>query len=232
MGYHIYLIANQKAYNQFYEKYINHPLIYFIKRVEPVYLDDCEENRLLLGKLKTRYNTLIKTRLRKLGCIYAHKNALQMIVNDNHINNLILEEDAIMIRGLPEAPDCSTFLGGWITPYHITKAGKIDPDISPPYEGINRIEYESCKMLMAHAYYLKYPKEAQTIISTLLSKDPIKAYDHHLSDNQYIKNYYYPPIFVQSRHRSSIDRKINQNHLRSIDYGINYSSQKKERSRA
>ena len=77
---------------------------------------------------------------------------------------------------------------------------------------------------MAHAYYLKYPKEAQTILETLLSNDPIKAYDHHLSDNQYIKNYYYPPIFVQSRHRSSIDRKTNQNHLRSIDYGINYSS--------
>ena len=226
MRYHIYLIANTPKYEEFCQRYQSNPLVDSISQIQPVYLDDCESNRLLISKLKTRYNTLIKTRLRKLGCIYAHKNALQMIVDKNHSNNLILEEDATMIRELPEPPQCSAFLGGWITPYHITKAGKIDPDISTPYEGLNRIDYCSCKMLMAHAYYLKEAKEANEILRTLLSEDPIKAYDHHLSDNQYIKNYYYPPIFVQGRHKSSIDLKPNKNHIRSIDYGIYYASKK------
>ena len=82
-----------------------------------------KKNKLLLPKLKTRYNTLIKTRLRKLGCIYAHKNALQMIVKDNHMSQFdFLKKDAT--NKILTAPDCSTFLGGRITPYHITKAVK------------------------------------------------------------------------------------------------------------
>lgn len=231
MRYHIYLIANNLTYEKFYQRHISNPLIESISQVKPVYLEDCVSNHRLLPKLKTRYNTLIKTRLRKLGCIYAHKNALQNIVDNGHSNTLILEEDATMIRDLPDPPQYSAFLGGWITPYHITKAGKIDPDISQPYEGLNRIDYDSCKMLMAHAYYLKNSNEAYAILCTLLSKDPIKAYDHHLSDNQYIKNYYYPPIFVQGRHKSSIDLKPNQNHIRSIDYGIHYASKKRQNVR-
>ena len=95
MRYHIYLIANNLTYEKFYQRHISDPLIESISQVKPVYLEDCVSNHRLLPKLKTRYNTLIKTRLRKLGCIMLI-NALQKIVDNGHSNTLILEEDGDM----------------------------------------------------------------------------------------------------------------------------------------
>ena len=46
--------------------------------------------------------------------------------------------------------------------------------------------------------------------------DKIKNYDVHLIDLEFFKQYYYPPIFVQGKHVSEIDKVTNKNDLELI----------------
>ena len=45
-------------------------------------------------------------------------------------------------------------------------------------------------------------------------------YDVHLIDLQFFKKYYYPPVFVQGKHVSEIDKVTNKNDLRTHLYGL------------
>ena len=72
---------------------------------------------------------------------------------------------------------------------------------------------------MAHALFIKTFEEAMELFQTTIT-DKIKNYDVHLIDLQFLKEYYYPPIFVQGKHVSEIDKVTNKNDQRTHLYGL------------
>ena len=189
-----------------------------IQWVPAEYLKLTQCNKKLLKDLNTRWNTEKNKVLAKLGTIAAHRKALLAIYMNKTDNNIILEADAILSSNLPHPPVNSCYLGGWIIPPQITKAGHVKININPK-KGLNSIDYDKFSVLMAHALFIKTFEEAIELFQTTIT-DKIKNYDVHLIDLQYLKQFYYPPIFVQGKHKSEIDQVINKNDLRTHLYGL------------
>lgn len=219
--YNIYIICKNeeifmkkaKGINSKYKTKICH-----IQWVPAEYLKLTQCNKKLLNDLQTRYNTQKKKILAKLGCIAAHRKALLAIYMNKTNNNIILEEDSDFAERLPAAPSVSCYMGGWIVPLQTTKAGKIVPKVNPK-KGLNTIHYDKFKILMTHALFIKTYNEAMDLFQTTIT-DKIKNYDIHLSSIEFLKSYYYPPIFVQGKHVSEIDQVSNKNDQYSYLYGL------------
>lgn len=223
--YNIYIICKDedifktkaKEINSSYKSKICH-----IQWVPAEYLKLTQCNQKMLKDLNTRHNTQQKKILAKLGTIGAHRKALLAIFMNKTNNNIILEQDANFSDDLPSPPNESCYLGGWIIPPQITKAGKVIPKVNPR-KGLNEIDYETFRVLMAHALFIKTHEEALELFQTTLT-DKIKNYDVHLIDLQFFKKYYYPPIFVQGKHVSEIDKVTNKNDQYTYYYGLKLPS--------
>tara|TARA_B110000967_G_scaffold78780_1_gene81427 strand:- start:209 stop:883 length:675 start_codon:yes stop_codon:yes gene_type:complete len=219
--YNIYIICkNEEDFDDRSLKISNEykSKICHIQWIPAEYLKLTQCNKKITKDLHTRWNTGGKKILAKLGTIAAHRKALLAIYMNKTDNNIILEADAELSSSLPPCPDKSCYLGGWIIPPQITKAGQVKIDVKPK-KGLNTIEYDIFSVLMAHAYFIKTFEEAMELFQTTIT-DKIKNYDVHLIDMEYFKYYYYPPIFVQGKHISEIDNVTNQNDLRTHLYGI------------
>jgi len=188
--------------------------------VPAVYLKSTTCNTSLTKKLNTRYNTSKNSKLKKLGCISAHRDALLSIINHDTNNSLILEQDATLDGNLPKIPKDTCYMGGWIIPPQITLAGKVKPKVKTKMNTLNDIDYDKFKVLMAHAYFLKNVKDAKDLLYSTLEPPSIKNYDVHLIDLQFIKKFYYPAVFVQSKHISDIDGRKNKNDVYTKNYGL------------
>ena len=218
--YNIYIICkNEEIFNN-KKKEINkyRSKICHIQWIPAEYLQLTQCNQKLLKDLNTRYNTQKKKILAKLGCIAAHRKALLAIYSSKTNNNIVLEEDSVFASKLPTPPKESCYMGGWIVPPQITKAGKIIPDVKPS-PGINKIEYDKFKMLMTHSLFIKTHEEALKLFHTTIA-DKIKNYDVHLNDVKLINKYYFPPVFVQDDHVSEIEGLRNNNDQFSTFYGL------------
>jgi hypothetical protein len=189
-----------------------------IQWVPAEYLKLTQCNKKLLKDLQTRYNTQKNKILAKLGTIAAHRKALLAIYMNKTNNNIILEQDADFSSRLPAPPKVSCYMGGWIIPPQITKAGKVIPKVNPR-GGLNKIQYGKFSVLMAHALFIKTYEEAIELFQTTIT-DKIKNYDVHLIDIEFFKEYYYPPVFVQGKHVSEIDKITNKNDQYSYYYGL------------
>ena len=219
--YNIYIICkSEEDFMKRSEKITNDykNKICHVQWVPAEYLKLTQCNKKLLKDLNTRWNTGGKKVLAKLGTIAAHRKALLAIYMNKTDNNIILEADAELSSVLPKAPDKSCYLGGWIIPPQITKAGLVKLNVSPK-KGLNSIEYDVFSVLMAHAYFIKTFEEAIELFQTTIT-DKIKNYDVHLIDLEYFKYFYYPPIFVQGKHVSEIDKVTNKNDIRTHLYGL------------
>ena len=219
--YNIYIIC--KTEEDFLEKSKEISLKYkskicHIQWIPAEYLKLTQCNKKLVKDLDTRWNTEKKKILAKLGTIAAHRKALLAIYMNKTDNNIILEADATLSHQLPNPPKVSCYMGGWIIPPQITKAGKVKINVHPK-NGLNKIEYGTFSVLMAHALFIKTFEEAMELFQTTIT-DKIKNYDVHLIDLQFLKEYYYPPIFVQGKHISEIDKVTNKNDLRTHLYGL------------
>ena len=189
-----------------------------IQWIPAEYLQLTQCNKKLVKDLDTRWNTEKKKILAKLGTIAAHRKALLAIYMNKTDNNIILEADATLSHQLPNPPKVSCYMGGWIIPPHITKAGKVKINVYPK-NGLNKIEYGTFSVLMAHALFIKTFEEAMELFQTTIT-DKIKNYDVHLIALRYFTSFYYPPIFVQGKHKSEIDGVVNKNHERTDKYGL------------
>ena len=189
-----------------------------IQWIPAEYLQLTQCNKKLVKDLDTRWNTEKKKILAKLGTIAAHRKALLAIYMNKTDNNIVLEADATLSHQLPNPPKVTCYMGGWIIPPQITKAGKVKINVHPK-NGLNKIEYGTFSVLMAHALFIKTFEEAMELFQTTIT-DKIKNYDVHLIDLQFLKEYYYPPIFVQGKHVSEIDKVTNKNDQRTHLYGL------------
>lgn len=219
--YNIYIICGSEEdftdkSNNLKSKYKNK--ICHTQWIPAEYLKLTQCNKRLLKDLNTRWNTDGKKILAKLGTIAAHRKALLAIYMNKTDNNIILESDAELSSILPMPPNKSCYLGGWIIPPQITKAGE-KMNIHPK-KGMNEIEYGKFSVLMAHALFIKTFEESMILFQTTITES-IKNYDVHLIDMEFFKYYYYPPVFVQGKHVSEIDKVTNKNDLRTHLYGLN-----------
>ena len=191
-----------------------------IQFVPAEYLTLTQCNQKLLKKLKTLHNTKKKSIIAKLGCIAAHRKALLAIYSNQTHNNLILEEDATLLSSLPAPPKQSCYMGGWIVPPKMKQIGKAKPNVKPR-KGLNRIVYDTFKILTTHALFIKEHEEATELLDLTIEPESLKPYDIFLAGNQFFKNFYYPAVFVQSAHKSEIDNKgVNLNYHRTYQYGL------------
>lgn len=222
--YNIYIICKDESIFDKRKKELSKykQQICHIQWIPAVFLTLTQCNPGMLKKLKTRYNTKKRSIIRKLGCISAHRSALLAIFSNQTNNNIILEEDAALTNPLPKPPEVSCYMGGWIIPPQITQAEKVAVNVNPK-KGINEINYDNFKVIMAHALFIKTHQEASTILNMTIEPEKLKPYDIFISDERYFNHYYYPPTFVQEAHVSDIDDKgVDVNYYRTFDYGINY----------
>jgi len=84
---------------------------------------------------------------------------------------------------------------------------------------------------MTHALFIKTFKEAIDLFQTTID-DKLKNYDIHLSDLEFLKKFYYPPIFVQGSHVSDIEGVVNQNDKNSFNYGLNPKKSNKSKKKS
>ena len=129
--YNIYIIC--KTEDDFLEKSKEfdkyRAKICHIQWIPAEYLKLTQCNKKLLKDLNTRWNTVQKKILAKLGTIAAHRKALLAIYMNKTDNNIVLEADATLSLTLPSPPAVSCYLGGWIIPPQITKAGEVKINI-------------------------------------------------------------------------------------------------------
>ena len=219
--YNIYIICkNEEIFLEKCKAFDNmKSKICHIHWVPAEYLKLTQCNKQLLKKLNTRHNTKDKSIIAKLGCIAAHRKALLAIFQNQTNNNLILEEDATLTKTLPPPPKDTCYAGGWIIPPQITKAEKVKVNVSPK-KGLNQIDYNKFKILTTHSLFIKKHEEAIELLESLIKPDSLKNYDVQLAEMEWFKFYYYPPIFVQSDHKSEIDDGKNKNYLRTQNYGL------------
>ena len=219
--YNIYIICKNEEIFKDKMKELNSQhksKICHIQWVPAEYLKLTQCNKRILKDLNTRYNTQKKKVLAKLGCIAAHRKALLAIYMNKTKDNIILEEDSNLSSILPHPPQLSCYMGGWIVPPQTTKAGKVIPNVTPK-RGLNEINYKNFKIIMTHALFIKTFEEAMDLFQTTIN-DKLKNYDIHLSDQEFLKKFYYPPIFVQGSHVSDIEGVVNQNDKNSFNYGL------------
>ena len=190
-----------------------------IQWVPAEYLTLTQCNRGMLKKLKTIHNTKDKSIIAKLGCIAAHRKALLAIFSNQTNNNLILEEDATLSGDLPIPPKESCYMGGWIVPPQISKTGKVKLNVNPK-KGINMIDYDKFKIITTHALFVQTHEEALILLESTILPEKLKNYDIHLADCEMFDAYYYPPVFVQGKHKSDIEGKVNKNDQHTHNYGL------------
>jgi hypothetical protein len=190
-----------------------------IQWVPAEYLTLTQCNRGMLKKLKTIHNTKDKSIIAKLGCIAAHRKALLAIFSNQTNNNLILEEDATLSGDLPIPPKESCYMGGWIVPPQISKTGKVKLNVNPK-KGINMIDYDKFKIITTHALFVQTHEEALILLESTILPEKMKNYDIHLADCEMFDAYYYPPVFVQGKHKSDIEGKVNKNDQHTHNYGL------------
>ena len=219
--YNIYIIC--KTEEDFLEKSNDINDIYknkicHIQWIPAEYLKLTQCNKKLLKDLNTRWNTSGKKTLAKLGNIAAHRKALLAIYMNKTDNNIILESDAEFSSKLCVPPSKSCYMGGWIIPPQISKAGE-KVNINPK-KGLNTIDYDKFAVIMTHALFLKTFEEAIELFQTTIT-EKIKNYDIHLKELEYLEYFHYPPIFVQGKHVSEIEGNTNQNDKHTFLYGLN-----------
>ena len=190
-----------------------------IQWVPAEYLTLTQCNRGMLKKLKTIHNTKDKSIIAKLGCIAAHRKALLAIFSNQTNNNLILEEDATLSGDLPIPPKESCYMGGWIVPPQISKTGKVKLNVNPK-KGINMIDYDKFKIITTHALFVQTHEEALILLESTILPEKLKNYDIHLAECEMFDAYYFPPVFVQGKHKSDIEGKVNKNDQHTHNYGL------------
>ena len=122
---------------------------------------------------------------------------------------------------LPMPPKDTCYMGGWIVPPRITRAGKDKINIKPK-TGLNKIDYDKFKIITTHSLYIKTPEEATDLLDMTIQPEKLKPYDIFLAEERYFKQFYYPSVFVQEAHASEIDDKgADLNYYRTLNYGLN-----------
>jgi len=147
----------------------------------------------------------------KCGCFQSHLSLLKWIVIHQLDNVLICEDDAVQLRDIVKKfpKDGITYLGGFIMNKKITSKEKI---LINHKQGINELDKDKYRMMMALAYIIPHWKMAESIVDRIESKDRVRAWDVELSNCSPKIYYEYPAIFKEEKGIVSTIRGKKQKH--------------------
>jgi len=165
---------------------------------------DCESCKKMVS-----YHNVAKTpqHLAKTGCFLSHMKLLKHIVDYKLNKVIVVEDDALQIRGLPEVmPDTFCYLGGFIGNKKITSKEKIEMEHK---EGLNTLD-EKYRMLTTLSYYIPKWEIAEEILQGLMKLNRWRAID--IVYGNIIKNpkYVYPAVYIEEPYESQIQNKKNK----------------------
>ncbi len=165
---------------------------------------DCESCKKMVS-----YHNVAKTpqHLAKTGCFLSHMKLLKHIVEYKLNKVIVVEDDALQIRGLPEVmPDTFCYLGGFIGNKKITSKEKIEMEHK---EGLNTLD-EKYRMLTTLSYYIPKWEIAEEILQGLMKLNRWRAID--IVYGNIIKNpkYVYPAVYIEEPYESQIQNKKNK----------------------
>ena len=162
---------------------------------------DCESCKKMVS-----YHNVAKTpqHLAKTGCFLSHSKLLKHIVDYKLNKVIIVEDDALQIRDLPEVmPDTFCYLGGFIRNKKITSKEKIEIEHK---EGLNTLD-EKYRMVCCLSYYIPRWEIAEDLYNKLMGLKRWRAIDVSLPNLLPETNYIYPAIYVEQPCESQIQNK-------------------------
>ena len=162
---------------------------------------DCESCKKMVS-----YHNVAKTpqHLAKTGCFLSHMKLLKHIVDYKLNKVIVVEDDALQIRGLPEVmPDTFCYLGGFIGNKKITSKEKIEIEHK---QGLNTLD-EKYRMVCCLAYYIPKWEIAEDLYNKLMGLKRWRAIDVSLPNLLPETNYIYPAIYIEEPYESQIMNK-------------------------
>ena len=162
---------------------------------------DCESCKKMVS-----YHNVAKTpqHLAKTGCFLSHLKLLKHIVEYKLNKVIVVEDDALQVRPLPEElPDTFTYLGGFIKNKKITSKEKIEIEHK---EGLNTLD-EKYRMVCLLAYYIPKWEIARDLFNALMKLKRWRAIDISLPDLLPETKYIYPAVYVEEPSESQIMNK-------------------------
>jgi GR25 family glycosyltransferase involved in LPS biosynthesis len=158
------------------------------------------------------YNLSESEHRAKCACFLSHYNLLKHIV-ENKINNcLILEDDAQLVRHLPNPADLPRdsliYFGGFFHHKLMTNNKKV---VHESKEGVNKLDKSKMRVLMTVSYFIPTYEVAEKIIKYIDTLKRLRAIDVILYTVAIDTYYYYPSIYVERCLESQI-RKNKKKH--------------------
>lgn len=181
-------------------------------RWEAIDYKDLQDNNDIFKRMISYYNLDENEHKAKCACFLSHYNLLKYIVKNKLNNCLILEDDAELVRNLPNINDLQKdgiiYFGGFFHNKLMTNNKKI---VHESKEGINKLDKSNMRILMTLSYFIPSYLIAQKIIDYIDSLNRYRAIDIILYQVP-IDNYYvYPSVYIERCIESQI-RKNKKKH--------------------
>lgn len=179
------------------------------------------------GHLQVCHNTGPKKIRGISGCFASHWDLWDTIVKNNWYDTIILEDDAIQIRDLPNTEDLPkdgvSLLNGqlhhpysWKLNAEFHRSGKDKEIIKTFKEGTNKIDYETYRWSGCFAMYIPTPEVALKLSHKAKEIGKFTHIDMWLSKHRLVDYLYYPSPF---KHHDHLEQsQIASNNGIIIDY--------------
>lgn len=161
------------------------------------------------AKFKFLPSALPRCRSGRIGALWSHRLAMQLVIDLGLKHVVVLQDDARLVRALPpvaELPrDCAVYFGGALrTPgtwskqqWEFDERREVAVWESIP-DGLNEIDFERFTILGSEAIYFPCAAAAQRIVDLLDSSERLIAEDALYRKHRAITKFYFPNIFASS----------------------------------
>jgi len=185
------------------------------ERFEAVDGASLPDNHPILTRMVSMWNISPKEHRGKCGCWMSHYNILSHIANNKQNNVIIVEDDAIQMREIPDTLLKSknfTYLGGYFS-HKKMMDGELKDNFPASIQGINILDRDTERILMTLSYYIPHWTIARDIVNYLDSRNRVRAIDVMLHNVIRVpQDYIYPAIFIEEDIPSTIHTKSRRKH--------------------
>jgi GR25 family glycosyltransferase involved in LPS biosynthesis len=201
-------VINLNRSQERFEKYFDDSYI----RWEATDFKDLQIDHYVYKKMISYYNLNENEHRAKCACFLSHYHLLKHIVKNKLNNCLILEDDAQLVRHLPNPADLPTdaliYFGGFFHHKLMTNNKKV---VHESKEGVNKLDKSKMRVLMTVSYFIPRYQVAQKIIDYIESLNRYRAIDVILYSVPIDTYYVYPSVYIERCLESQI-RKNKKKH--------------------
>ncbi len=152
----------------------------------------------------------------RIGSFAAHMEALMRIVYENLRDVIVCEDDAVLVRALPDPStlpqDSITLMGGSVRttgPWRresrdFRRSGKCLSVVSSFKEGVNKIDYVRFRWTGTSAYFVPGPAVAREVIAWLEHTRRVTFFDVWLCNERLVRYLLFPNPFREQEGESQL----------------------------